>query len=101
MFPDQSQNPALLVLKARARLQKEAEAEFAKTSRSEGGGKRLMDVSTIRQVIVMRDEKGMGESEIEKSLGLAGGVVGALGQKGIIGDVRVGKVTGEDSGLYG
>jgi len=89
------------VLKARERLQQEAEAEFAKSSRSDGGGKRFLDVNTIRQVLVMRDEKGMGEGDIEKSLGLAGGVVRALGHRGIVGDVQVGKVTGEDSGLYG
>lgn len=49
----------------------------------------------------MRDDKGMGEGDIEKSLGLAGGVVRALGPKGIVGDVRIGKITGDDSGLYG
>lgn len=43
----------------------------------------------------------MGGAEIEKSLGLQGGVVRALGNRGVIGDVRVGKVTAEDSGLYG
>jgi hypothetical protein len=95
-----SQNPALLLLKARERLQQEAEAEFAKTSRSDAEGKRFLDVNTLRQVLVMRDDKRMGERDIEKTLGLAGGVVRALGQKGIVGDVRVGKVTREDSGLY-
>jgi len=49
----------------------------------------------------MRDDKGMSEGDIEKRLGLAGGVVRALGRQGIVSDVRVGKVTGEDSGLYG
>lgn len=58
-------------------------------------------MNTVRQVLVMRDDKGMGEGDIEKSLGLAGGVVRALGPKGIVGDVRIGKITGDDSGLYG
>ena len=49
----------------------------------------------------MRDDKGMDERSIEKNLELAEGVVGSLGPKGVVGDVRVGKVTGEDSGLYG
>lgn len=99
-FPDESQNPALLVLKARERLQQEAEAEFAKTSRSDAGGKRFLDVGTIRQVLAMRDEKGKSDTDIEKSLGLAGGVVRALGRRGVVGDVRIGKVTAEDSGIY-
>ena len=89
-----------MVLRARERLQQEAEAEFAKTGR-EDGGKRFLDVSTIRQVIVLRDDKKMGEEQIEKTLGLAKGVVRDLGPKGVVGDVRVGKVTAEDSGLYG
>lgn len=82
-------------------MQQEAEAEFAKTSRIDGGKRRFLDVSTIRQMIILRDEKGMGEGEIEKNLGLGAGMVKALGPKGIVGDVRVGKVTAEDSGLYG
>ena len=89
-----------MVLRARERLQQEAELEFAKTGR-EGVGKRFLDISTIRQVIVLRDDKKMGEEQIEKNLGLAKGVVRGLGPKGIVGDVRVGKVTAEDSGLYG
>jgi len=88
-------------LKARERLQQEAEAEFANTSGDGGGGRRFLDVSTIRQILVLRDEKGMGGGDIEKSLGLGEGVVGALGQKGVVGDVRVGKATAEDAGLYG
>ena len=100
VFPDPSQNPALMVLRARERLQREAEAEFTRTGR-EDGGKRFLDVSTIRQVIVLRDDKKMAEEQIEKNLGLVKGVVRGLGPRGVVGDVRVGKVTTEDSGLYG
>ena len=89
-----------MVLEARERLQQEADAEFAKTGRGDGGRK-FLDISTIRQIIVMRDDKRLGEEQIEKSLGLANGVVRALGPKGVVGDVRLGKVTAEDSGLYG
>ena len=89
-----------MVLRARERLQQEAEAEFTRTGREEGG-KRFLDVSTIRQVIVLRDDRKMAEEQIEKNLGLAKGVVRGLGPKGVVGDVRVGKVTAEDSGLYG
>ena len=101
MFPDPSQNPALLVLKARERLQQEAEAEFARTSRSDNVGKSFVDVNSIRQILVMRDEKGMSDAEIERNMGLAAGVLKKLGPKGVVGDVRVGKVTAEDSGIYG
>ena len=80
-------------------MQQEAEVEFTKTSR-DGSGKRFLDVSTIRQVLVLRDRRGMGDGDIERQLGLGSGVVRSLGGKGVVGDVRVGKVTAEDSGLY-
>lgn len=89
-----------MVLAARERLQQQAEVEFAKTGRGDGG-KSYLDVSTIRQLLVLRDEKGMGGEEIEKKLGLAQGVVGRLGPRGIVGDVRVGKVDKDDAGIYG
>ena len=50
---------------------------------------------------MLRDDKKLAEDQIEKNLGLAKGVVRGLGPKGVVGDVRVGKVTAEDSGLYG
>ena len=89
-----------MVLAARERLQQQAEVEFAKTGRGDGG-KSYLDVSTIRQLLVMRDEKGMGGEEIEKKLGLAQGVVGRLGPRGVVEDVRVGKVDKDDAGIYG
>ena len=88
------------MLRARERLQKEAEAEFSRTSRAENRQRRFLDVSTIREIIMMRDEKGMSGDEIEKSLGLADEVVRSLGPKGVVGGVRVGKVTAEDAGIY-
>lgn len=89
-----------MVLRARGSLQQQAEVEFAKTGRNDGG-KSFLDVSTIRQILVLRDERAMGEVEIEKRLGLANGVVSRLGARGVVGDVRVGKADKDDAGLYG
>ena len=89
-----------MVLAARERLQQQAEVEFAKTGKGDGG-KSFLDVSTIRQLILMRDDKRMGGEEIEKRLGLAHGVVGRLGPKGVIGDARIGKIDKDDAGIYG
>lgn len=88
-----------MVLTARERLQQQAEVEFAKTGRGDGG-KSFLDISTIRQMVVMRDEKRMSGDEIEKSLGLAQCVVRRLGPKGVVGDARIGKVDKDDAGLY-
>ena len=54
----------------------------------------------IRQVIVMRDERGMSGVEIEKSLGLAQGTVERLGPRGVVADARIGKIDKDDANLY-
>lgn len=87
-------NPAVRVLAARERLAGEAEREFARVrgyTDDEGGagGRRFLDVVTLRRVLVMRDEKGMGAGEIERVMGLAGGVVGRLGGRGVVGEVSM------------
>lgn len=78
-------NPAVSLLTARYRLAAEAEAEFASTGKKGAEqGRRFLDVGTIRKVLELR-EKGVEGSEIERRLGLRGGVVGALGGRGIVG----------------
>lgn len=79
-------NPALQILRRREELASEAEAEFSRQGAG-GGGRRFLDAVRIREILVSRDQKGMTVEEIEKSMGLAPGVVGKLGPKGIVGDV--------------
>ena len=50
-------------------------------------GRRFLDVVTIRQVLVMRDERRIEEEEIERRLELEVGTVRRLGPRGIVGDV--------------
>ena len=88
-----------MVLAAREHLQQQAEIEFARTGRGDGR-KSFLDISTIRELILLRDEKGMGGADIEKKLGLAHGVVGRLGPSGVIGDARIGKIDKDDAGIY-
>ena len=38
----------------------------------------------MRQMLMLRDEKGMGEDEIERTLGLKKGLVGRLGRRGVV-----------------
>ena len=85
-FPDPSKNPAIQVLAARKTLSEAAEAEFARVRYEGGGARKFLDVITIRQILMCRDEKQMDSAEIEKKLGLASGAVGRLGRKGIIAD---------------
>jgi len=46
-------------------------------------------VVTIRQLLMLRDEKGLERTEIERRLGLRRGAVGRLGRKGIVGDTSM------------
>lgn len=85
IFPNAKQNPAVLLLTARYRLAEEAEQEFANIGRRGSPGRQFLDVITIRQILVLRDERGVSDAEIERSLGLREGVVGWLGRRGVVG----------------
>lgn len=74
-----------MVLDARARLQSEADAEFAQVGRKAHAGRQFLDVYTIRDILVMRDGQGKSAAEIEKKFGLKQGVVARLGAKGVFG----------------
>ena len=48
-------------------------------------GRQFLDVYTIRQILVLRDERKQSAGEIEKALGLRQGTVGRLGPVGVTG----------------
>jgi hypothetical protein len=83
IFPSGT-NPAIALLQARERLAQEAEEEFENLGRRGAAGRRFLDVVTIRQVLMMRDDLRKGEEEIEQQLGLEKGVVGKLGSRGVV-----------------
>lgn len=72
------------LLTARYRLAEEAELEFSNLGRKGSEGRQFLDVVTIRQVLLLRDERGVGAGEIEKKLGLRKGVVERLGRRGVV-----------------
>ncbi len=72
-----------MLLKARSSLAQEAEEEFENLGRKGSPGRSFLDVVTIRQILMMRDEQMKGPEEIEIALGLRKGLVGKLGQKGL------------------
>lgn len=79
------QNPAISLLSARYRLAEEAEREFAQMGKESQRreGRQFLDVTTLRQVLGMR-EAGVQAGEIERNLGLKGGVVARLGRRGVV-----------------
>ena len=86
--PDPRNNPALAVLDARAKLQDEAEREFVEAGKRGHEGRQFLDVYTIRQMLVMRDEQGISAGQIEKTLGLKEGSTGRLGPRDTYGLVQ-------------
>ena len=72
------------LLTARYRLAEEAEQEFANTGRKGTAGRQFLDVITIRQILVLRDEMGVSARDIERQLGLRDGVVARLGRRGVV-----------------
>ncbi|KAF1982565.1 hypothetical protein K402DRAFT_466688 [Aulographum hederae CBS 113979] len=83
-FPDPSHNPAIMILRARQRIQDEADAEEDMVGRTGFRGKRYLEASLIRQMLVLRDGKGMGAEAIERELMLAPGTVGRLGPRDVV-----------------
>ncbi|KAH7048393.1 hypothetical protein B0J12DRAFT_113959 [Macrophomina phaseolina] len=83
-MPSRMHNPALTILSARERLAAEAEQEFANLGRKGAAGRTFLDVVELRKVLVLRDQRGKAEGEIERQLGLRQGVVGRLGPKGAL-----------------
>ena len=53
----------------------------------------------IRQILILRDEKRLGDQEIEKRLGLKSGIVSRLGRAGIVGEAA--EVVQEKGGALG
>ncbi|KAG0645472.1 hypothetical protein D0Z07_8599 [Hyphodiscus hymeniophilus] len=84
IFPNAKQNPAVSLLTARYRLAEEAEQEFANVGRKSSPGRQFLDVITIRQILVLRDEMGANAAEIERQMGLKEGVVARLGRRGVV-----------------
>ena len=84
-----------MVLDARAKLQDRAEIEFLEAGRRGHAGREFLDIFTVRQMLVLRDEKGKSAGEIEKALGLKKGAVDRLGVRGVVGVAREGVSVGK------
>lgn len=84
VFPDANNNPALLVLSSRSRITKAAEQELESFGRPSHPGREYLDAMTIRQVLTMRDRQKLKDGDIERMLRLKKGVVGRLGERGVV-----------------
>jgi hypothetical protein len=82
-WPSARDNATLGVLEARRRLEEQAQAEMESMGRSSDKGKELLDVGTIRRVLLLR-QQGVGDGEIEKRFGLRSGVVRRLGPPEVV-----------------
>lgn len=60
-------------------------AAAAETGRGKNSESEYLPVGVLRMVLGMRDHRGVGPGEIERELGLKVGVVGRLGEGGVVG----------------
>lgn len=74
-------NPAIRVLEAREAAQGRAEREFTGRGRE---GREFLDVGVVRQILVLRDKRGLSDEQVEKQLELKRGIVARLGPKGMV-----------------
>lgn len=72
------------MLSSRSRITKAAEQELESFGRPSHPGREYLDAMTIRQVLSMRDRQKLQDADIERTLRLKKGVVGRLGEKGIV-----------------
>ncbi|KAI7321090.1 hypothetical protein KC315_g9229 [Hortaea werneckii] len=82
--PKPRENPTLVALDLRAKLQEAADAEFQMAGKRGHEGRQFLDVYMIRQILIERDVQGRSAEEIERKMGLKRGVVERLGGKGIV-----------------
>jgi hypothetical protein len=82
-YPSARDNATLGVLEARRRLQERADAEMESMGRSTDKGRELLDVGTIRRVLLLR-RQGRSDAEIEARFHLRPGVVRKLGPPGVV-----------------
>ncbi|OTA22574.1 hypothetical protein BTJ68_14286 [Hortaea werneckii EXF-2000] len=82
--PKPRENPTLVALDSRAKLQEAADAEFQMAGKRGHEGRQFLDVYMIRQILIERDVQGRSAEEIERKMGLKRGVVERLGGKGVV-----------------
>ncbi len=82
-FPSSSSNATLGVLEARRRLEAQAKGELDNMGKSTDKGRELLDIGTIKQILVLR-QGGASAADIEARLRLKPGVVARLGPPGVV-----------------
>jgi hypothetical protein len=82
-YPSSRSNATLGVLDARRQLEAQAREEFENKGKSSDKGSELLDIVTIKRILVMR-QSGTSAAEIESRLRLKPGLVARLGPQGVV-----------------
>lgn len=83
----QPQPPALVAVAARQRLARAAQLEAESVGRPSHAGREFLDVATLRQALALRDQQGLRDDQVERSLRLKPGVLRRLGVRGVVQNV--------------
>lgn len=81
--PSFAHSPVIAMLAARERIADDAASEI-EAGGDKDGRRQFLDVHTIRQILMLRDDRGLSTKEIEDQLRLKPGVVDRLGEKGVV-----------------
>ena len=82
-YPSPKSNATLGVLEARRQVEARARAELENRGKSSDKGSELLDIGTIKRILVLR-QGGTSAAEIESRLRLKPGIVARLGPQGVV-----------------
>lgn len=84
IFPSTANNPAIILVQARTRFEKQWETENDDRGRTGFAGRTLLSARDIREALTLRDETGIISQDVEKQMRLKPGTLDRMVAKGIV-----------------
>ncbi|EXJ79369.1 hypothetical protein A1O3_08871 [Capronia epimyces CBS 606.96] len=78
IFPTSAQNPAIMLVQARERINRRWESELDNQGRRGFAGRTVVSAKDVKEALALRDEAGKSSSEIETQLSLKPGILDQL-----------------------
>jgi hypothetical protein len=84
IFPSSTNNPAVLLVQARGRINKQWEFETGNRGRPSFAGTTMLSAKDIREALTLRDERGETSQEVERKMKLKPGLLDQLAPKEVV-----------------